>query len=260
MIFIIGGQGFVGSALARYCQRRGIPYQVITRSNYKAFIGQRCDLLINANGNSNKRLARREPLTDFDKTVASVRRSLHDFQFERYVYLSSCDVYADCRSPHTTSETQAIPMGAQSTYGFHKYLAEQCVQHEAPNYLIFRCGGFIGPGLWKNPIYDILQGQRLWVDPDSELQYMHTDMAAEIIFDVIQREHSNHIYNLCGLGTIRLKTIIDAVSSSVRPVPNAPCVHYEVATAKLATQVTVPSTVEMVMAFIHADPLVMNDA
>src|SRR5262249_37848750 len=175
LIFIIGGRGLVGSAFVRLFESTGQPHAVIQRDNYNDFAGQRCDVLINANGNSSKPLARNNPLADFEASVRSVRASLIDFQFDRYVLLSSCDVYPDCSSPAVTGEDQPIDVARQSPYGFHKYLAEQCVAHAAPGSLILRCGGFVGPGLRKNAIYDILHGGTLYLDPASELQFLHTD-------------------------------------------------------------------------------------
>ena len=164
-VFLIGGEGFVGSAYARLLARTGIEHAIITRANYDHLVGQHCDVLINANGNSRKPLAVSDPLADFDASVRSVRASLVDFQFERYVHLSSCDVYPDCSSPETTQESVPPEIGRQSPYGFHKYLAEQCVQHAAANWQVFRLGGFVGPGLKKNAIFDILHGGPLWLDP-----------------------------------------------------------------------------------------------
>ena len=76
MITIIGGNGFVGSAYARLLAAQGVPHQVVTRENYASLRGGACDVLINANGNSKKFLAAREPLNEFDQSVRSVAQSL----------------------------------------------------------------------------------------------------------------------------------------------------------------------------------------
>ena len=78
MIYIIGGKGFVGSAIVRACQRRGLEYQILTRDMMEQFIGTSCELLVNANGNAKKYMAEREPLWEFDASVRSVRASLED--------------------------------------------------------------------------------------------------------------------------------------------------------------------------------------
>lgn len=127
MILIVGGNGFVGSAVARQCKKRELEYRIVTRENMKQFIGSSCSILINANGNSKKYMADREPLWEFDASVRSVYQYLTQIHAQKYIQLSSCDVYPDCSKPHLTKEEQLIAVERQSAYGFHKYLAELCV-------------------------------------------------------------------------------------------------------------------------------------
>lgn len=249
MIFILGGHGFVGSAFARYCEARGLDHAVIGRNEYSEFVGRSCDVLVNANGNSRKPLAARDPMADFEASVRSVRASLVDFPCRLYVYLSSCDVYPDCSGPSQTREDAAIEVAAQSPYGFHKLLAEQCVRHAGKTWLVVRQGGFVGPGLRKNAVFDILQGGPLWLDPASELQFLHTDDNARLVFDLVDRGVTNETVNLCGSGTLRLGDLIDALGVPVAVQPSSPRVRYEVSTEKVARWVSVPDTRATVMTF-----------
>lgn len=251
MHFILGGAGFVGSAYARALARAGRPHVVLTRDNYADYVGQRCDVFINANGNSKKFLAQRAPLEDFDASVRSVRQSLVDFRCGTYVFLSSCDVYPDCSTPATTREDQPLNVAAQSPYGFHKYLAEQCVQHAAPRWLVFRQGGFVGPGLWKNAIHDILQGGPLWLDPASELQFLHTDAAAALVLELIDRGLEGQVVNLCGQGTVALAEVCALVGRHVEVKPGSPCARYEVNVERLARLIDVPPTRPAVLQFVQ---------
>lgn len=250
-VIIIGGEGFVGSAYTRYCQKNELHYLIINRTNYHDYIGTSCDLLINANGNSKKFLARENPLLEFDASVRSVRQSLIDFPAQKYVFLSSCDVYPDCSKPETTCEDITIDINQQSPYGFHKYLAEQCVQHCHPNWLIFRMGGFVGIGIKKNPIFDILQGEKMWLDPASKLQYINTDIAANIVMEVIEKGFNQEIFNLCGNGLVKLQDIIEFTKSKVQVNINSPKVQYEVAINKLQQIVNIPQSSDCVLDFVN---------
>ena len=98
---VIGGRGFLGRAIADEGERLGYHVVRIGRKDYDDAVGKSWDLVINANGNSKKYLARKAPLEDFYQSVESVARSLVDFPTERYVFLSSVDVYADCSTPAT---------------------------------------------------------------------------------------------------------------------------------------------------------------
>jgi nucleoside-diphosphate-sugar epimerase len=251
VIYVIGGQGFVGSAFARLCENTGRPYTIISRSNYEHYRGSACSVLINANGNSKKFLGQRDPVADFDATVRSVRASLIDFRHDRYVYLSSCDVYPDCSTPATTNENQFIDVARQSPYGFHKYLAEQCVRHGADHHLVFRMGGFVGPGLKKNPIYDILRGGPLWLDPSSELQFLPVDFLASKVMDLVEQKVMNETINICGRGTIALAEVIAALDHSVALQPGTPRVRYEIDLRKIERYGPLPETRESVLAFLE---------
>jgi len=250
MIFLLGGRGLVGSAFARLCEHNGTPYTIIDRENYGSLTGQSCELFINANGNSRKPLATREPMTDFDANVRVTRQTLVDFRFERYIHLSSCDVYPDCSSPALTSEAQVLDPAVQSPYGFHKALAESCVRHAARDWLIFRLGGFVGPGLKKNAIFDILNGGPLWLDPGSARQVLHTDDAARLVLDLAKRSQTSDVFNLCGSGVVSLAEVLADAGREVPVTPGSPRVHYEVNIEKVSRLVEVPETRRTVAAFV----------
>lgn len=249
-IIIIGGEGFVGSAYVRYCQKNNLDYLVINRANYKDNIGTKCDLLINANGNSKKFLAKENPLLEFDESVRSVRQSLIDFPAKKYIFLSSCDVYPDCSNPQSTKENNIIDICFQSPYGFHKYLAEQCVRHSQSQWLIFRMGGFVGKSLKKNAIFDILEGEKLWLHPESALQYINTDVAAEVVMNIIKQGYNQEIFNLCGNGLIKLQEIIDLVGRNIDVNLEISPVCYEVSIDKIQSVINIPSTYDTVINFV----------
>jgi len=254
VFFILGGGGFVGSAFVRACEKYGWEHRVVTRANYSSYVGASCDVFINANGNSRKNLAVKSPIVDFDASVRSVRASLSDFKFGTYVLLSSCDVYPDCSSPRLTTEATTIDVAGQSPYGFHKYIAELAVRHAASRWLVTRLGGFVGPGLWKNAIYDILSGGPLWLDPDSELQFLFTDDAARIIFELVRADVVNDIVNVCGKGTIPLREVAAAAGNDMPVQPGSPRIIYDVSTSKLEGVMSVPETRRTVLDFVRSAP------
>src|SRR5213592_4755130 len=147
-----------------------------------------------------------------------------------------------------------LDVARQSPYGFHKYLAEQCVRHVARRWLIVRMGGFVGPEMKKNPIFDILNGKPLWLDPGSELQFLHTDDNARIVFDLISTGLEREVVNVCGQGLISLREVMDAVGQTVPVKPGSPQVRYDVSIEKLSRLMPVPPTRETVLTFIGAEP------
>lgn len=250
MIRLVGGGGFVGSGLARYCARRGLPHTVVTRANYAEHVGRRADLLVLAHASSKKVLARERPLADFDESTRSVRAALLDFPAERVLLVSSCDVYPDCSSPMTTREDAVVDVTAQSPYGFHKWLAEECVRHAARHWLVVRYGGFVGPGLKKNAIFDILKGGPLWLDPASRLQFLHTDDAARLTFALLDRGLDREVVNLCGRGLVELSEVAAWAGGPVPVQPGSPTVRYDASIEKVSRLVDVPETRATVRAFV----------
>jgi nucleoside-diphosphate-sugar epimerase len=251
-VFVLGGEGFVGSAFVRAASKR---HQVaaITRRTYQQFRGKACDLFINANGNSKKFLADRDPAAEFDASVASVLRSLLDFPAKQYVYLSTIDIYPHVDGPRRNRETAEIDPAKLSRYGLHKYLAEQLVRKYANRWLICRLGGMVGQDMWKNSIYDILHDQPLRVNADSEYQFMNTDDVAKIVLKLAGRRLENEVFNVCGAGCIRLAEVARlAGKPELKYAGDQPRTErYEVSVAKLEAQFTVPKTAETVRDFLR---------
>lgn len=233
MIYVIGGTGFVGSAYARLFARLGLEHRVINRATRDQFVGTHCDIVIDCSGNSKKFLAEREPLLDFDMSVRSVAQSLEAFPCDTYVLLSSGDVYPDHSDSARTQEEQVIDPATVSRYGRHKLLAEQLVRGGARNWLIMRMGGFIGPGLKKNAIFDILSEAPVWLSPDSELQFISTDRAAGLVWRLIEKGVRREVINLSAKGLVNIGRLCDRLGTRPEFKPQAPKVRYELNLNKL---------------------------
>ena len=249
MIFVLGGNGFIGSAICKYLEDHQMPYQSIIRENYSSFIGKSCDVLINANGNSKKYIAEKEPVIDFDLSVRSVRSSIQDFKYGKYIYLSSCDVYEDCSSEKTTQEDSKILNINVSNYGFHKYLAEEIVRGRCRDWMIVRMGGFVGPGLKKNPVFDILNNHKLWLHPDSQLQYLHVNSFADILIKSVLQQ-KNKILNIAGAGTVKLRNLMEYCNYDGDLSEALRFVKYDISIAKIQRLSAVPNSIDEVLSFI----------
>ena len=256
MIYIVGGAGFVGSAYARLCARRGLAHTVITRKNAAALAGTSCDILINANGNSHKGLADCEPLREFDMSLRSVAETLASFKARTYVFLSSGDVYPDPSKPDTTAESQILDLARMSRYGLHKYLAEQLVIGSHPDWLVMRMGGFVGPGIRKNAVFDILRGDKVWLAPDAQLQFIHTDSAAKLVMELLEKGVRREIVNLGAAGLVRLGDLHRETGSNSPFDPAGRPVRYELSLAKLESLAgeALPQSRAEVAAFAAAWP------
>jgi nucleoside-diphosphate-sugar epimerase len=254
MIFILGGEGFVGSAYPRLFEKLGLPHQVLTRANYDSFVGQTCDVFINANGNSKKFMADRDPKWEFDASVRSVVATLTDFKAGAYIHLSTGDVYPDQTSPEVTREDQPIDPKKQSRYGLHKHVAEHMVRATQPRHIIMRMGGFVGPGMKKNAIFDMLNDAPVWLTPDSELQFISTDTAARLVWGIFELGAFGETVNLGSRGTVRIGDIHSRLRSKSLFQAEARRIRFEIFTGKLAEfgKRPLPTTAGEVEAYLTA--------
>jgi nucleoside-diphosphate-sugar epimerase len=254
MIFIIGGNGYVGSAYPRLFESLGLEHQVVTRDNYESLAGQRCDVLINANGNSKKFMADRDPKWEFDASVRTVLHSLEDFPSECYIHLSTGDVYPETHAPEVSREDAEIDPKRQSRYGLHKHVAEHLVRALHPRSIVMRMGGFVGPGMKKNAIFDMLNGQPVWLTPDSELQFISTDGAARLVWRLYERGVANEVVNLGAEGVVRIGDVHERLQSASPFAPEARQVRFEISTDKLAalTGAPLPSARDEVEGFFRS--------
>ncbi len=204
MIFLLGYQGFVGTGIYDYLINHKFKVQGIGRKNYRQFVGKKCRIFVNANGNSSKRLAENNFSREFDLSVKSVLQTFQDFHYSKYIYLSTVDVYHRLNNFRTTDETTQIDLNKIGHYAFHKYIAEQIVRHYNKNWLIFRLGGMIGKNMKKGAIYDILNEQRLWVSSQSNFLSLDTQKIGEAVIKLSNVK--NKIFNLVSSQPINLKT------------------------------------------------------
>lgn len=233
MIYILGGKGFVGSAYERLFSTLGEEFKVITKYNFENFRGSSCDFLINANGNSKKYLSDKEPLLDFDLSVRSVVNSLEAFNSKMYILLSSGDVYPDTSHSELTDEDSFIDPEKLSRYGLHKYLAEMIVRGTHKKYLIIRMGGFVGPEIKKNAIFDMLTNSPVWLSPESQLQFISTDTAASLVWALVKNNIFNQVVNIGGVGLIKLGDFHKKIGSKSIFNPGSPKIRYDLKIEKI---------------------------
>ena len=204
-VAIIGSEGMIGFDLIQYL-KSSFEIVGINRKNYKQYIGQSFDIVINANGNSRKFWANENALADFEASTASVYHSIMDFPCKTYIYLSAADVYPD--HANSPSEEAAITPEWLSPYGLHKYLSECIIRCREENYIILRCPLMLGRKLKKGPIYDIAHG-KLFVSEKSAFQMITTKGLAEII-DTLLKQDIMGIFNIGGTGKVPLSEITTA--------------------------------------------------
>jgi nucleoside-diphosphate-sugar epimerase len=248
---LIGASGFIGSALTRQLDVEGVDVVLIGKSHDIKDLPL-FDFVIDANGNSKKYISKTDPAIDFNLTVASVSNRVHSLRYKTYVFLSSGEVYGPNQYTSTTDEKLSIDNIEKSSYGFHKFVAEKVVTQFADRSLIIRMGGFVGKGLIKNPVYDLLHGHQLRVSGRSVFQFIDVDYAARIIYKLLS-SNATGVYNLASTGTIDLSGIAGLIGNGpLKACPNLPFEHHELSTKKINDDLglMIPTTTFFVQQFL----------
>ncbi len=230
---VIGSRGMVGSDLTRYLKSYFEKVTSIDRKNYDRHKGKRFDIVINANGNSNKVWAKNNVFSDFAASTTSVYASLFDFPCKTYIYISSADVYPNHANKKFTYESKTIEVENLSSYGFHKYLSECIVKNFIKNYIILRCPMILGTNLKKGPIYDILHNSRLFVASESAFQMITTYELTQIINFLLAQNITKEVFNVGGRSTVILRKITEYVRNSATFPKDGEIVRYEINVSKL---------------------------
>ncbi len=236
MIYVIGKNGFVGSAICAYFKKEGIDYIGISRQNYSNYVGDEIDCLISANGSGLKGKANEDPRLDFEKNVKSTLDFVFDFKYRIFIHISSIDVYSGIDSLQKTREDSPIEITKLSPYGFDKYLAELIVKRYCPKWLILRLGGLVGQNLKKNPIYDWSHCKPFFISAESKLTIIHTETVAKIISQLINKKVTNKIINICSSDSIRLidlASIYDFKIEEISTKDELPIQNYNINISKL---------------------------
>jgi nucleoside-diphosphate-sugar epimerase len=249
-IAVIGAGGFVGSAFIRQLRTRGYLAEEVRRETFGQHHRKKWDLVIDAASNSRKYLAEKEPWKDFELTAIHKAAVLECYPAHFHLHISSVDVYADLSGPATTKEDSAAGQGA-SCYGFNKWLAEEMVKFYAEHHLIFRLAGMVGPGLKKNPVYDILHETPIRIHPESQYQFLSTDDAARLCLELWERGCDREIFNICGKGLISPTEIARLAACPLQLGEHdcSPRIVY-VDQQKLKAVCEIPSTLEVIRNFL----------
>lgn len=256
MIFLIGGNGFFGSAFATYLKKKNIKFKKITKKNYKKYINKNCDLLINCSTNSKKYVAQQFPIKDFILTPMNVLNSIRDFKFKKYILISTGDVYGFNNIQKSDENLKIEDLKIGKTYAFNKILAERILINSLKPYFIFRMGGMIGKNLTKNLIFDIINNLPLRFTPDSRFQFIDTKRAVEVIFKIIRKkDNQNKIFNLSGKGQISVKKITEIFklnnpSKKINFFKEMEYINYKINTNKIEKYIKLPRTVDTVKKFL----------
>jgi nucleoside-diphosphate-sugar epimerase len=245
-ISVVGYQGFIGSAMIRAIESAGLRPNCVGRNDE---IEPNSDLVIDCNGNSSKFQTNANPSLGQKEIVESVSDRLNQVQkFTRYVYISSGEVYGN--EQNNSKEIDLIHTRDLSYYGQFKFQAEELVKKHLRNHLIIRPSGFVGQGLKKNPIFDLLNKSQIFVHEESQFQFCDVDWFADAVVSMALTDFVG-VLNISSSGSVSIKEIIGSLKIQTPLIPGEANIEiHKLSTDLLSTFIEVPSTSRQVQSFI----------
>jgi len=191
MILIAGGEGFIGSHVAKVFDgldvglyeiadlKSGTDVCKVDGSKYEVIV------LLAANLGHDMQM--------FQDNLAIYRWACR--QTAHIIYTSSAAVYGDSNEPHTEDE----PLKAPTIYGRSKLLGEQLIRQSSNNYTILRLGNVYGDGE-GNGVIDIFKrgGNKIYGVGDDVRDYISVKVVAEAIKTIALNpsKYNKQIFNI----------------------------------------------------------------
>jgi hypothetical protein len=221
---LIGHTGFVGGNLF---EQHAFSH-CYNSKNFREMSGRRFDEVVCAGVSAVKWIANREPGQDREN-IRQLEAVLSRVEAERFVLISTIDVYPDTSGRDESFDCASLPNNA---YGTHRLEFEQFCSNRFQDCYIVRLPGLFGKGLKKNVIYDLLNHNCLdMINPASSFQYYDLSKLWLDIETVIGNEL--HLVNLF-TEPVTTQTVIDRFFSGTDfddlAANPAPEVHYALKT------------------------------
>jgi nucleoside-diphosphate-sugar epimerase len=248
-VIVLGGSGFLGSEFVNFFNNKNLKVLSLNSKNYKLFRGSFAKLIINANGNTYRYKANKNPTWDFKKSFLSVCKSVHDFKYNFYIFISSVDVYDNKNNKKKNSENSFINTIKLDFYAYHKWIAERYVEKYTKNYLIFRLGTLIGPNMKKGPFYDIIKKNSLFMSLDSKLTIISKLNAVNLILKIYKLKLKNQIFNITSSKSFLLKKLKNKFTN-IKIISNKKY-EYDINVSKIKKFFQIPNSISEVKKYLN---------
>jgi dTDP-4-dehydrorhamnose reductase len=185
---LLGRNGFIGSQVLEVLRKS---FDVVDEL-------VPCEVLVNCAGFSRMYEAKQNP-DKMRKVEEHIFDRVSRNVFGRLIHLSTIHI-----STHP-----------QEPYSQIKSWQEDRILSRFPHATILRLSSVLGPGLQKNAVFDLLQGDDLWVTPDSLYTYISTEDVAGVIKGLVKNPRPG-VINVGGSDSIRISEVARMMGKNSR--------------------------------------------
>lgn len=225
-IGVTGANGFIGKNLCLALEKEG--YQLVKYDldnldiTKEVKIADDIDVIYHLAALNKPYLSKREPFETFKVNVVgtlNLLEAMRKTRVKKIIFTSSVMVYKDWTK---TKETDPIGYNIIYPYGFEKLIGEEYIKIYSElfgfDYVILRITGAYGPRMYKNPIFDIVQGFlknniQLYVNRNSVYNFVYIDDVVAALIDSLKWE--KEILNVASDDNVKIVDIYEFLSEKL---------------------------------------------
>jgi nucleoside-diphosphate-sugar epimerase len=175
---LLGSNGFVGQSI----NRKFYDIKKYNRQNMHNLLNEDLDLLIVAAVSAEKWRANSNPSADREN-IENLISFLEKIKINKFLLISTIDVFGP--NIDFDEDTEMLE-GISTAYGHNRSFLEQRLIQISEETKILRLPGLFGPGLKKNLLFDLLNGNKINVASLKDCyQYLYAPRIGEIIVEML---------------------------------------------------------------------------
>jgi nucleoside-diphosphate-sugar epimerase len=227
IIAVTGSDGFLGEKICSKLEKLGYEVLRYDLNNFdirnKIELPKNIEIIYHLAAINKPYFSKEAPLETFKTNVLgtlNLLEAVKNSSVKKIIFTSSVFVYKNMQK---TKESDIAEYNGIYPYGLEKLVCEEYIKIYSDlcgfDYAILRITGVYGPGMYKNPIYDFIQGFlkgkiNIYVNKNSIYNFIYID---DVVSGLVKAlKWKNQIINLCSDKNVKLTEIYNLLSKILK--------------------------------------------